>query len=260
MSRCGKQTHCIRRDTASPLKILNRKENKHNMIGFYDYTLILTLLSLISSVFGITQAIDGRFKLSIICLAFSGLCDAFDGKVARTKKNRTDDECSFGIQLDSLCDMVAFGAFPAVICYLLGVRGYIGCIAISYYCICSVIRLSYYNVVELNRMNMDEPSEKVYYGLPITSITIILPAVFLLELVVPEQVFPALLIAMLFAVGTCFILNFKIYRPGKLVLVGLIVLTAVAVFTILVFSDYNIAALRHSDAMRSMIEALHALS
>lgn len=230
------------------------------MIGFYDYTLVLTLLSLVSAVFGMTQAIDGRFKLSIICLAFSGLCDAFDGKVARTKKNRTDDERSFGIQLDSMCDMVAFGAFPAVICYLLGVRGYLGCIAISYYCICSVIRLSFYNVAEINRMNMEEPTQKVYYGLPITSITIILPAVFLLELIVPEGIFPVLLIAMLFVVGTCFILNFKIYRPGKLVLIGLIILTALVVFVILVFSEYNIAALRQGDAMRNLIESLNALS
>ena len=229
-------------------------------IGFYDYTVILTSLSLISSVLGMTQAIHGDYKAAIFCLAFSGICDAFDGRVARSKKNRTDDEKAFGIQLDSLCDVICFGVFPAMICYLLGVRGYIGCIAISYYCICSVIRLSYYNVTEINRMNMDEPSEKVYYGLPITSITIILPAVFLLEMIIPEQVFPVLLIAMLFIVGTCFILNFKIYRPGKLVLLGLIVLTAVAVFSILVFSEYNISALRDGDAMRSLIETLHALS
>jgi len=108
------------------------------MIGFYDYTLILTFLSLASSVFGMTQAMDGNFRVAIICLAFSGLCDAFDGKVARTKKNRTDDEVLFGIQLDSLCDVICFGAAPALICYLLGVRGYIGGIAITYYCICSV--------------------------------------------------------------------------------------------------------------------------
>lgn len=230
------------------------------MIGFYDYTLVLTLLSLVSSVFGMTQAIDGRFKISILCLAFSGLCDAFDGKVARTKKNRTDDERSFGVQLDSICDVVAFGALPAVICYLLGVRGYIGCIAISYYCICSVIRLSYYNVMEMNRQMMEEPTVKVYYGLPITSITIILPAVFLLELVVSEEVFPVNLIAMLFVVGTCYILNFKIYRPTRLVLIGLIVITAFILGLIFVYTNYNVAEAAKGDALRNFLEAVHALS
>lgn len=56
------------------------------MIGFYDYTVILTYISLLCSVFGITQAIDGRFRTAIVCLAISGLCDMLDGKIARTKK------------------------------------------------------------------------------------------------------------------------------------------------------------------------------
>ena len=144
-----------------------------------------------------------------------------------------------------------------MICYLLGVQGYIGCIAISYYCICAVIRLSFYNVMEINRMYAEEPSEKVYYGLPITSITIILPAVVLLELVMPDELFPVLLIIMLFVVGTCFILNFKIHRPGKLVLVGLIVLTAVVVIVIVRYSDYTVA---RGDVLRHLLEGLDSLN
>ena len=230
------------------------------MIGFYDYTLVLTLLSLVSAVFGLTQAIDGHAKVAILCLAVSGLCDAFDGKVARTKKNRTDDERSFGIQLDSLCDMVAFAALPAVICYLLGVRGYLGCIAISYYCICGIIRLSFYNVKEINRMQMEEPTQKVYYGLPITSITIILPMVFLLSLVIPEDIFPVVLIVMLFVVGTCFILDFKIYRPGKLVLLGLVVVMAVVIAVIMVYVDNTVVEPGNGDALKNFLEALHAMA
>lgn len=56
------------------------------MIGFYDYTVVLTYLSLVSSIFGMTQVIDGHFRTAILCLALSGLLDMFDGKVARTKK------------------------------------------------------------------------------------------------------------------------------------------------------------------------------
>ena len=74
-----------------------------HFIGVYDYTVILTYLGLISSVFGITQAIHGDYKVAVFCLAFSGVCDAFDGRVARCKKNRTEDGKNFGIQLDSLC-------------------------------------------------------------------------------------------------------------------------------------------------------------
>ena len=87
-----------------------------NFIGFYDYTVILTYLSLISSIIGITQAIDGSFTPAVCCLIISGFCDLFDGTIARTKKNRTADEKVFGIQIDSLCDLVCFGAFPAILC------------------------------------------------------------------------------------------------------------------------------------------------
>ena len=66
------------------------------MIGFYDYTVVVTYISLVSSILGMFCAIDGRLTLAVSCLAFSGLCDMFDGKIARTKKNRTDDEKSFG--------------------------------------------------------------------------------------------------------------------------------------------------------------------
>lgn len=215
------------------------------MIGFYDYTIILTFLSLVSSVFGMTQAVEGHFKIAIVCLAFSGLCDAFDGKIARTKKDRSSDQQCFGIQLDSLCDMVGFGAFPALICYLLGVRGYAGCIAISYYCICSVIRLSYYNTLETKKMGCEESGEKIYYGLPITSIAVILPVVFLLEFAVPQKIFPIVLIIMLFAIGTCYILNFKFKKPPMPVLITIMAVVAAAIVIIFFFSDYSTDILKN---------------
>lgn len=211
------------------------------MIGFYDYTIILTFLSLVSSVFGMTQAVEGHFKIAIACLAFSGLCDAFDGKVARTKKDRSRDQQSFGIQLDSLCDMVGFGAFPAMICYLLGVRGYAGCIAISYYCICSVIRLSFYNTLEIKGMDGTEEKSgaKIYYGLPITSIAVILPVIFLLAFVMPVKVFPLALMIMLFVVGTCYILNFKFKKPPMPLLIAIMAVVAVSIAVIFIFSEYS---------------------
>lgn len=116
------------------------------MIGFYDYTVVLTYISLVISMIGMTQAIHGRFKTAIVCLAVSGLCDMFDGKIARTKKDRTEDEKTFGVQIDSLCDMVCFGAFPALICYLLGVRGFWGLSVIGLYVVASMIRLAFFNV------------------------------------------------------------------------------------------------------------------
>ncbi|HHX54878.1 MAG TPA: CDP-diacylglycerol--serine O-phosphatidyltransferase [Clostridiales bacterium] len=210
------------------------------MIGFYDYTVILTYVSLLSSVFGITQAIDGRFRTAIVCLAISGLCDMFDGKIARTKKNRTDDQKLFGVQIDSLCDVICFGIFPVVICYILGVRGVLGGIAIAYYSICSVIRLGFFNVLETNRQIKEDGANKYYYGLPITSITMILPVVFLLSFVISAYAFKWVLLGMLFIVGTLFILKFRLRKPTNKQLIILVIIVSFIVSFILLYSDYYI--------------------
>ena len=113
---------------------VEKKKITDKLIGVYDYTVILTYISLFISVIGMTQAMNGRFRTAVTCLALSGLCDMFDGKIARSKKNRTDDEKLYGVQIDSLCDVVCFGVFPALICFLIGVRGPIGMFIVGYYC------------------------------------------------------------------------------------------------------------------------------
>ena len=210
------------------------------MIGFYDYTVILTYVSLLCSVVGITQAIDGRFRTAIVCLALSGLCDMLDGKVARTKKDRSCDQKLFGVQIDSLCDVICFGIFPVIICYILGVRGILGGIVIGYYIVCSVIRLGFFNVLETNRQMKEDGANKFYYGLPITSITIILPVVFLLSFVISEHAFKWVLLVMLFVVATLFILKFKIKKPSSKQLVAMVIIVAIIVSVILLYSDYRI--------------------
>lgn len=115
------------------------------MIGFYDYTVVVTYISLVSSILGMFCAIDGRLTLAVSCLAFSGLCDMFDGKIARTKKNRTDDEKSFGIQIDSLCDIVCFGIFPIILGYKLGMCKAYSIAILAFYGMAGVIRLAYFN-------------------------------------------------------------------------------------------------------------------
>lgn len=209
------------------------------MIGFYNYTVILTYMSLLSSIIGMTFAIGGHFRLAMICLALSGFFDMFDGKVARRKKDRTDNEKLFGIQLDSLCDMVAFGVFPVVFCYCFGVRGTLGFLALGFYCLSGVIRLAYFNVVETNNFFSDDPpAEKVFHGLPITSIAIILPLVFLLNFLMSAKMFYILLHAILFGVGALFIADFEMKKPSNKLLLILVIIVGAAIFVTFAFSNY----------------------
>lgn len=210
------------------------------MIGVYDYTVIVTYLGLISSVFGMTQAIHGRFKIAICCLALSGLCDMLDGKIARTKKNRTEDERNFGIQLDSLCDVVCFGVFPAMIAYLLGMRGMLGLFIVFIYCICAVIRLAYFNVLEGKRQKEEGGKNKVYHGLPITSVSVLLPLAFLTQEFCSVFMFQIILHVVMLATGILFIVDFPFPKPGNLALAALVGIVAAAVLIMFVRSRFRI--------------------
>lgn len=182
------------------------------LIGFYDYTVILTYLSLISAVLGIVSASQGRFTAAVLCLVVSGICDAFDGMVARSKKNRTEDEKAFGIQIDSLCDAVAFGIAPAMLCYHMGMNGPLGVAILCTYSLCGVIRLAFFNVLEGKRQQTEEGSNKTYRGLPITTSSMILPLVYLMGLFLPARIFRVLLHLVMAVTAFLFVLDFSVKK------------------------------------------------
>ena len=89
-------------------------EKKTGLIGFYNYTVVLTYIGMWIGFLGVMLAIKDRYVGSLICLMLAGVCDMFDGTIASTKKDRTRDERTFGIQIDSLSDIICFGVLPAV--------------------------------------------------------------------------------------------------------------------------------------------------
>ena len=204
------------------------------MIGFYDYTVILTYISFISAVAGIFSATTMHLRLAIFFLAFSGFCDMFDGKIARTKKNRTEDEQAFGIQIDSLCDIVCFGVLPIVICYKMGMNRIYGMAILALYGLAGLIRLGYFNVMEAKRQAKEEGARKYYQGLPITSMSIALPVLFVVAPLFPSTlVFLVALHLLVAAVGFLFILDFRLRKPSvrEVFLLVALVAAAVAVMT-----------------------------
>ena len=182
-------------------------------IGFYDYTVILTYMSLVSAVLGMVFAHKGAFGAAMLCLFLSGFCDAFDGKVARTKKNRTDDEKAFGIQLDSLCDVVSFGAAPAFSLYCMGVDSPLGIAILCAYSVCAVIRLAFFNVQEAKRQQVESGTNKYYRGLPVTTSAMIFPGFYLLRPLLPGKLFVTCLYILAAVTAFLFILDFKVKKP-----------------------------------------------
>lgn len=181
------------------------------MIGFYNYSVILTYIGLASAILGMTQALSGSYKNAFLCLIISGICDMFDGKVARMM-TRTEHEQSFGIQIDSLCDLVCFGVFPAVIGYSFGLTKGLGILSLILYTLTAVIRLGYFNVMEIERQQQTTEVRKYYQGLPVTSVALILPMFYLTQSLWGAY-FSLAYECVLLIIAFCFVLNIKVKKP-----------------------------------------------
>ncbi len=198
------------------------------MIGFYNYTVILTYMSLVSSIIGITFAVQDNIFGAIVCLLLSGFFDMFDGKVAKTRK-RTANEKKFGIQIDSLSDLVAFGVLPAMIGYAVGLNTWWGIAIMAIFVLTALIRLAFFNVLEEERQKTTSEARKEYMGLPVTSDALIIPLVYALRSFIKTK-FHILYAIVLLVIAFLFIFKFKVKKPS---IKGMIVMTIVGAIEIL---------------------------
>ncbi len=204
------------------------------MLGVYNYTVILTYMGMLSAYAGIILAIQKHPVIALICLLFAGACDMFDGKVASMKKDRTAKEKRFGIQIDSLSDLICFGVLPAVVVSTLSGGRHGAYYIAGLYVLCALIRLAWFNVDEEERQEETDDVRKTYQGLPVTSAALIVPAWLGISswcgLPLPVMG-PVCLLLMAIA----FITPFKLRKPGdvgKLVLLILGVVLAAAILLV----------------------------
>jgi len=196
-----------------------KTSKKLPVIGYYNKSVILTYLGLVFSVIGIVSALDFKPRIAILCLMVCGFCDMFDGAIAR-RCDRTDDEKAFGVQIDSLCDLVCFGILPAIIGYSVGNTSLFGTGAMAFYLLAVVIRLGYFNVQEINRARDNGGKRKHYEGLPVTTVAIILPAALMLEVSTRFSLLRFFNVALV-ALGVAFLSKIKVHKPYKWGLVAL---------------------------------------
>ena len=181
------------------------------LVGFYNYTVWLTYAGAAAAVCGIFFSAGGHPFWGVICLLFAGATDMFDGKIASTMK-RNEAEKNFGIQIDSLCDLISFGVLPVAIGYGLGLSGGFFFVSAVLYIICAIIRLAYFNVDEIMRQKNENGSRKAYYGLPVTAAAMLFPLIYGLKDLLGAALLPVYQVA-LFAAAAAFILKFKIRKP-----------------------------------------------
>lgn len=167
---------------------------------------ICSLAGLFCAVLGIYFAVLGNFPAAMIGLLWAVFFDWSDGIIARRMQGRTDEQRTFGGQLDSLIDIVSFGICPAVVLLSYGqfspwfIPGAFIIVAAG------VIRLSYFNVFGL-------VGESTYMGLALDNNVIILVFVFLFNGLVSQTTFTVILYTLLVVLA---ILNVTSIRTPKL--------------------------------------------
>ncbi|MDO8771855.1 MAG: CDP-diacylglycerol--serine O-phosphatidyltransferase [Burkholderiaceae bacterium] len=126
--------------------------------GIYILPNLFTLAALFGGFYAIVMAMNGRFDMSAIGIFCAMVLDSLDGRVARM----TNTQSAFGEQMDSLSDMVSFGAAPALVSYVWALNGLgrWGWFAAFVYCACAALRLARFNV------NTAVVDKRYFQGLP----------------------------------------------------------------------------------------------
>ena len=180
------------------------------MIGMWNKSVILTYIGMCFAVTGMMIAIGGYgINFSFICFMVAGVCDLFDGAVAR-KCKRTEEEKAFGIQLDSLVDVIDFIALPITIFAACGMTSLYQIVVYIVYAICAVARLGYFNVVTAD----ENKAIKYYTGLPVTYSALIFPVVYLVHSFMDANVFEIFYTITILIVAALYVFKVKVIKPG----------------------------------------------
>ncbi len=178
------------------------------LIGEWNKSVILTYIGMAFSVLGMFCVHTGNQSYAFACLIVAGVCDLFDGAVAR-KCKRNERQKLFGIQLDSLVDVMSFLALPVTICISIGMNQWYHILVLVLFCVCGIARLAFFNVVSEGG---DEPI-KYYRGLPVTYTALIFPMAYLLEAVMPSGLFVIIYTLLVVCVAILNILDIKVVKP-----------------------------------------------
>lgn len=127
--------------------------------GVYLLPNLFTTAGLFAGFFAVITTLRGDYHLAAAMILVAGCCDALDGRVARLTRTGS----SFGVQYDSLADLVAFGVAPAILVYAwaLSDLGRWGWLAASLYVTCGALRLARFNV------QIASVERRHFVGLPI---------------------------------------------------------------------------------------------
>ena len=153
----------------------NNSKKQRFRRGIYVLPTLFTIGTIFCGFFAVTNALKGEFNLAAIAIGFAVVFDGLDGRIARM----TNTCSEFGVQIDSLADVVTFGLAPAILAFLWGARAVpvestyslhlqqLGWIVCFGFLVCGAMRLARYNIQSAKPPPSGSGSEKPFVGMPI---------------------------------------------------------------------------------------------
>ena len=153
------------------------RKNRRFRRGIYVLPTLFTIGTIFCGFYAIISTLKGEFDLAAVAIGFAVVCDGLDGRIARL----TNSTSEFGLQIDSLADVMTFGMAPAVLAYVWGLKslaptyppyakhvqqiGWIVCFA---FVICGAMRLARFNLQSARpQANLGPTAKNSFVGMPI---------------------------------------------------------------------------------------------
>jgi CDP-diacylglycerol--serine O-phosphatidyltransferase len=133
-------------------------KNRFRRHGIYWLPNLITSGAMFAGFYAIVQAMNGRFEVAAMAIFVAMVLDGLDGRVARFTRTQS----AFGVEYDSLSDMVSFGLAPALIAYVWALQGMgrLGWVAAFVYCLGAALRLARFNT------QVEVADKRFFQGMP----------------------------------------------------------------------------------------------
>lgn len=182
------------------------------LVGVYNPPTLVTMAGLISGFGACWLGIAGQLELAVVALIWAGVFDLFDGMLARRTK-MTARESAFGVQIDSIVDMVSFGVAPVLVAISFGMGGVLGVVAGLLYVCAAAQRLAFFNVLQEESREESGTGLTSYTGLPVTFSALIFGTLLALRDVMSETGFALFLPLLCILVSLLYVYPLRIPKP-----------------------------------------------
>lgn len=180
-------------------------------IGQYHLSNLITYLGMGAAMVGLYNAVSGRPTAGMICLVVSGICDLFDGLFARQFR-RNEVQKAFGVQIDSLADVLSFGALPVALMFSIGLTAWYQVALAVIYGFAALTRLAHFNQTVAEDHSDHPPTH--YRGLPVTYAAFFFGLGWLVRYSPVAGALPMIYTVLMGLLALLFVLDIPVKKPG----------------------------------------------